>query len=1050
MNTSTVGPKTGTATLGLQSDGTGTSGLSALGLAPQTVNVSGTVFRLAQPNSIAPVNFGNVLTGSAQTRTLTVSNLAAVDGFSEALNAAFGALGGTNPGSFSTSGSILQLAAGATNDTSMVVTLNTSVAGSVSATVQALLASDGTGTSNLGITALPTQTIGLSGLITGVVGNLAQAGAATPNPVAFTNQRVGDTATQTLSIANIATAPAEGLNGSIGTASSGITATGSFTGLAPGATNNTSLVVGLNTATAGAKSGTASITLLSDGTFNSGVQTALPAQTVNVSGNVFQTAQPALASSTINLGNLHVGSTATQALGLTNTSAAPAGFQESLNASFSGTTGAATASGSITQLAQGATNNTSLLVGLNTSTVGPKTGTAALGLQSDGAVTSGLGTLGLASQTVNVSGTVFRLAEANSIAPVNFGNVLAGSAQTRTLTVSNLAVMDGFSEALNAAFGTLGGTNAGSFSTSGSILQLAAGATNNTSMVVTLNTNAAGSVSATVQVLLASDGTGTSGLGVTGLPTQTIGLSGLITGVVGNLAQAGAATPNPVSFGNRRIGDTATQVLSIANLATAPAEGLNGSIGTASFGITAGGSFTSLAPGATNNTSLVVGINTATAGAKSGTATIALLSDGTFNSGVQTTLPSQTVDVSGSVFRLANPTLNTGSVSLAARVGDASPTTALSVTNTSPDTFTEGLKASLGVPSSPFTGSGAITNLAAAQTDTTSLRVGLVTTTPGTFGGTATVDFTSTGAGTTGAPDVSVGSANVTVNGKVYAAAVAQLQTTAVNFGIVHKGDSVLPAPLTVSNIAPATTLNDVLVGGFGATSVPFTTSGALAGLVAGAVDNASLKVGLNTASAGVFSGSAAVNFASRNADLPDLALAPGTVSLAGQVNNFAKTDVAFVAGSGTLSRNLTAFTLDFGSILQTTGLLTTRLSILNNIPGLEPGDLLDVDFLTNAPAFELTGFNSQQGIVAGGFFGVFISFDSSMPLGDYLGDILIHSFGHNASGFREPLPDITLTLHADIAADLAPVPEPSTLVLFTLGAALSLGTSLYRRVKSR
>ena len=110
-----------------------------------------------------------------------------------------------------------------------------------------------------------------------------------------------------------------------------------------------------------------------------------------------------------------------------------------LNASFSGSTGAATASGSITQLAQGAINSTNLLIGLNTSTVGPKTGAVTLGLQSDGTGTSNLGTLGLPSQTVNVSGTVFRLAEANSIAPVNFGNVLAGSTQTRTLTVSNVA-----------------------------------------------------------------------------------------------------------------------------------------------------------------------------------------------------------------------------------------------------------------------------------------------------------------------------------------------------------------------------------------------------------------------------------------------------------------------------------------------------------------------------------------------------------------------------------------------------------------------------------
>ena len=89
-------------------------------------------------------------------------------------------------------------------------------------------------------------------------------------------------------------------------------------------------------------------------------------------------------------------------------------------------------------------------------------------------------------------------------------------------------------------------------------------------------------------------------------------------------------------------------------------------------------------------------------------------------------------------------------MNLAAGVGDASPTTTLSVTNASPDLFTEGLKASFGATPSPFTGSGVIANLAAAQTDATSIFLGLITGTPGTFGGTATVDFTSTGVGTTG------------------------------------------------------------------------------------------------------------------------------------------------------------------------------------------------------------------------------------------------------------------------------------------------------------
>ena len=47
-------------------------------------------------------------------------------------------------------------------------------------------------------------------------------------------------------------------------------------------------------------------------------------------------------------------------------------------------------------------------------------------------------------------------------------------------------------------------------------------------------------------------------------------------------------------------------------------------------------------------------MSTATAGSRNGTATIALESDGTFNSGVVTPLTAQTVNVTGGVDRLAD------------------------------------------------------------------------------------------------------------------------------------------------------------------------------------------------------------------------------------------------------------------------------------------------------------------------------------------------------------------------------------------------------------
>ncbi|MBP1729840.1 MAG: hypothetical protein H6Q55_269, partial [Deltaproteobacteria bacterium] len=345
----------------------------------QNISVQATGYDLAQA-TLGNLNFGNILVGSGSVQqALSVSNAAGP--YREGLNASFGTITNNGAGTYTTNGaSITNLVAGSSDNTTMVVTLNPTTAGNIDGTFQILLASNGASTSGLGITNLTPGTVLASGTISGAAGNLAQAGPHTPEPVNLGNVRLGAVApSQTLSIANVAADPAEGLNASISTASTGLTASGSFTGLVAGTTNSTSLTVGMtNMNTAGSRNGTATITLASDGAYNSGVATPLGTQTVNVTGGVYQVAQPMLASDTIVLANRHVGDAATQALSITNTSAAPAGYQEGLNASFSGTsTGNVTATGSVALLGQGATNNTSLIVGIDTSSAGAKSGTAA-------------------------------------------------------------------------------------------------------------------------------------------------------------------------------------------------------------------------------------------------------------------------------------------------------------------------------------------------------------------------------------------------------------------------------------------------------------------------------------------------------------------------------------------------------------------------------------------------------------------------------------------------------------------------------------------------
>jgi hypothetical protein len=183
----------------------------------------------------------------------------------------------------------------------------------------------------------------------------------------------------------------------------------------------------------GAKSGTATITLTSDGSGTSGLaNTALASQTVNVSGTVYRLAA-ASAPAPVNFGIVHVGDTPAQAISITN-SAANDGFSEKLDASIGGaTTGITTNSGFFSQLNPQATNSTSLSVGVNTATAGPKSGTAAISLTSNGAGTSGLASTPLTSQTVNVQAQVNFLADPKFVLTLGSGTLVQNNATTFTL-----------------------------------------------------------------------------------------------------------------------------------------------------------------------------------------------------------------------------------------------------------------------------------------------------------------------------------------------------------------------------------------------------------------------------------------------------------------------------------------------------------------------------------------------------------------------------------------------------------------------------------------
>jgi hypothetical protein len=379
--------------------------------------------------SAALLAFGNVHVGDTTTLNYQINNIGtsgpSLRGALQTLvnggNITDGRLGGIGV----TASNFGPIALGA-NSGDLAVTFNATSAGALNGqTVHVINNFDNVGEQNLAIT--------------GAAFRFANPTPHTPEPVAFGNFHVGDAVSNVfLSVMN--NVPNDGfsesLNAAIGNATGGVlTNGGAFTGLAAGATNNSSLSVGISTATAGSQNGTATITFVSNGNGSSGLGlTNLDPQTVNVTGAVFRYASPSVHTpEPVTFGIVHVGDTVTgTALSITN-NATNDGFSESLNGSIGGGTNGVTASGSFTGLAPGSTNNSSLVVGINTATAGTRNGTATIGLVSNGTGSSGLGLTTLGSQTVNVTGQVNFYADPILVFQSGTATLIMNSATSFTL-----------------------------------------------------------------------------------------------------------------------------------------------------------------------------------------------------------------------------------------------------------------------------------------------------------------------------------------------------------------------------------------------------------------------------------------------------------------------------------------------------------------------------------------------------------------------------------------------------------------------------------------
>ena len=359
-------------------------------------------------------------------------------------------------------------------------------------------------------------------------------------------------------------------------------------------------------------------------------------------------------------------------------------------------------------------NNGNLALGAHNFTVGLDYTNANFGVGNSfdpRANVSGAGfILALGNVAQTLTGNVTGGATPNAL--LAFGNVHVGDMTTLNYQINNTGtrgpVLRGALQTSvnggNITDGRLGGTGvtASNFGPSRSARTAALGVTFNATSAGTLNGQ-------TLHLINNFDNVGNQNLSITGAAFR--------------YANPTAHTPEPVAFGNFHVGDAVSNVfLSVMN--NVPNDGfsesLNAMIGSATGGVfTNGGSFTGLLPGATNNSSLSVGISTATAGSQNGTATISFQSNGNGSSGLGITdLASQTVNVTGAVYRYASPSVHMPEPVTfgVVHVGDTVSGTALSITNNATnDGFSESLNGSIGGGTNGVTASGSFTGLAAVR-----------------------------------------------------------------------------------------------------------------------------------------------------------------------------------------------------------------------------------------------------------------------------------------------------------------------------------------------
>jgi autotransporter-associated beta strand protein len=303
----------------------------------------------------------------------------------------------------------------------------------------------------------------------------------------------------------------------------------------------------------------------------------------------------------------------------------------------------------------------------------------------------------------------------------------------------------------------------GSVSGSGSFI-ISAG--NTAQLTFTANPSTAGPITGSLTATLTSTPT------VGGLDSKDLSQSVSFSGGAYDYAQA-TLSGTTISFGNLRVGSTATQQLAVTNSVLNNAlyqDNLTGSAGGVTGGVSGSGSF---AVSAGNTGQLTFTANPTTAGPITGSLTATLTSTPTVG-GLDSKDLSQPVSFSGAVYRLASASAP-ANVNLYVHVGSSLSfgSQTVPVTNTaSTDGYSDdlGVAATLSGSGLGISGTATLNHIAAGTTGTLVVSYTGSTATPATISGMATLAYTSQGQVGTGLPDATpvTASQSVTITGLVY------------------------------------------------------------------------------------------------------------------------------------------------------------------------------------------------------------------------------------------------------------------------------------------